>query len=95
MVILIYVFAALFIFMAVVMMYTYQKLPQRGVLLFGITYGASAVLALVLMQAWPLLAGFVLACVLRMLGFDPPPQIRKSLDSADGEKQEAEKDEQS
>ena len=94
MVILLYAFSALFIFMAVVMMLTYQNTPQRGVLLLGITYGASAVLALVLMQAWPLFAGFVLLCVLRMLGFDPKPRFREPPQVVTEDKPGIEKGEQ-
>ena len=93
--ILIYAFATVFIFMAVVMLLTYQTMPQRGVLFLGVTYGASAVLALVLMQAWPLFAGFVLVCVLRMLGFDPKPRFREPPQSVADGKPEAEKEKQS
>ena len=37
----------------------------------GITYAASAGLAIVLMHYWSLIAGFVLAWILRLLGLDP------------------------
>jgi hypothetical protein len=85
---LIYAFATVFIFMAVVMVLTYQTLPQRGVLLLGFVYGVSAVAALSLMQAWPLFAGFVTVCVLRMFGFDPKPKMRDAPEApAEGETQ--------
>jgi len=93
--ILIYAFATVFIFMAVVMMFTYQRTPERGVLLLGITYGASAVVALMLMQAWPLFVGLLLAFGLRMLGFDPKPRIQEPPQSADDAKPGAEKEDQS
>ena len=91
----IYAFATVFIFMAVAMVITYQTLPQHGVLLLGFVYGASAVVALVLMQAWPLFAGFVLVCVLRMFGFDPKPKMRDAPDADADEHPAADKSEKS
>ena len=69
--ILIYLFAASFIFMAVALMITYKRTRHYGVFLLGLTYAASAVLAVVLMHWWPLVAGFALVWVLRFLGLDP------------------------
>lgn len=69
--ILIYLFAASFIFMAVALMITYKRTRHYGVFLLGLTYAASAVLAVVLMHWWPLVAGFALVWVLRLLGLDP------------------------
>lgn len=69
--IIIYFFAASFIFMAVALMITYKRTRHHGVLLLGLTYAASAVLAVVLMHWWPLVAGFALVWVLRFLGLDP------------------------
>jgi hypothetical protein len=69
--IIIYVFAASFIFMALALMITYKRTRHYGVLLLGLTYAISAVLAVVLIHWWPLVAGFVLVWVLRFLGLDP------------------------
>ena len=90
MTILIYAFSTVFIFMAMVMVLTYQATPKRGVRLLGITYGASAVAALVIMQAWPLFAGFVLVCVLRMLGCDPKPRMQEAPPTTADGKHDAE-----
>ena len=94
MVILLYAFATLFIFMAVVMLFTYQRTPQRGVMLLGVTYGVSAVVALVLMQAWPLFVGLLVVFGLRALGFDPAPRFREPPATAD-DNTDAEKGERS
>ncbi len=69
--IVVYVFAASFVFMAVALMMTYKRTRHYGVFLLGLTYAASAALAVVLMHWWPLVAGFVLVWVLRFLGLDP------------------------
>lgn len=69
--ILIYLFAASFVFMALALMLTYQRTRHYGVLLLGLTYAASAALAIMLTHWWPLVAGFVLVWVLRLLGLDP------------------------
>ena len=73
--IVIYIFAALFVFMAVALVSTYPRTRHYGVFLLGLTYAASAALAVVLMHWWPLAAGFVLVWVLRFLGLDP--DVRK------------------
>ena len=82
--IVIYVFAASFVFMAVALMITYRRTRHYGVFLLGLTYAASAALAVVLTHWWPLVAGFVLVWVLRFMGLDP--DVRKA-DSADSVKE--------
>lgn len=72
--IIIYFFAASFIFMALALMITYKRTKHYGVFLLGLTYGAAAGLALVLMHWWPLVAGFVLVWLLRLSGLDPDTQ---------------------
>lgn len=72
--IVIYFFAASFAFMAAALVFTYHRTRHYGVLVLGITYGASAVLAVVLAHWWPLVAGFALVWVLRLLGLDPDVQ---------------------
>lgn len=74
--IIIYVFAASFIFMAVALMITYKRTRHYGVFLLGLTYAASAVLAVILTHWWPLVAGFAIVWVLRFLGLDP--DVRKT-----------------
>ena len=72
--IIVYFFAASFIFMALALMITYKRTRHYGVFLLGFTYGAAAVVAIVLMHWWPLVAGFVLVWLLRFLGLDPDTQ---------------------
>ncbi len=72
--IIIYFFAASFVFMALALMITYKRTRHYGVFLMGLTYGASAVVAIVLTHWWPLVAGFVLVWLLRLAGLDPDTQ---------------------
>lgn len=80
MVILIYAFSTIFIFLAMALLFTFHKTRHHGIFLLAFTYGFSAVLALMLLQAWPLLVGLAFAWVLRLLGMEPdtrndkPPQ---------------------
>ena len=69
--IVIYILAASFVFMAAALVLTYKRNRHYGVFLLGLAYATSAVLAVVLMHWWPLVAGFVLVWVLRLLGLDP------------------------
>jgi hypothetical protein len=71
----IYVFSASFILMAVALLFTYQRTRHYGVFLIGLVYGAAAGTALVLMHWWPLLAGFALVWILKLIGFDPGTKI--------------------
>lgn len=67
----IYVFSASFILMALALLFTYQRTRHYGVFLMGLVYGAAAGIALVQMHWWPLAAGFVLVWVLKLMGLDP------------------------
>ncbi|MBI3055333.1 MAG: hypothetical protein HYY77_15045 [Betaproteobacteria bacterium] len=52
--IIIYFFAASFVFMAVALILTYRRTGHYGVLLLAVTYGAAAGMAVVLTHWWPL-----------------------------------------
>ncbi len=72
--IIIYFFAASFVFMGAALMLTYKRNKHYGVILLGLTYGTAAVMAVVLTHWWPLVAGFVLVWLLRLFGLDPDTQ---------------------
>ena len=69
--IIIYVFSASFILMTVALLFAYRRTGHYGLFLMGLTYGASAGLAIVLTHWWPLIVGFILVWILKMLGLDP------------------------
>ena len=69
--IIVYIFAASFILMTVALFFAYRRTGHYGLFLLGLTYGASAGLAIVLTHWWPLVVGFVLVWILKMLGLDP------------------------
>ena len=71
----VYTFAALFISMALALFFAYSRSKHKGLLLMGLCYGASAVLAIVLTHWWPLLAGFAVVWILRAMGLDPGPAV--------------------
>ncbi len=72
--ILIYFFAASFVFMALALLITYKRTGHYGVFLLALTYGAAAALAIMLTHWWPLVAGFALVWLLRLFGLDPDTQ---------------------
>lgn len=67
----VYIFGALFFFLSFVLLFAYYRTRHAGMLLMAVAYGASAGLAIVIMHWWPLLAGFALVWILRLLGLDP------------------------
>lgn len=71
MMIIAYVFAASFVFLGAALMLTYRQTRNIGVLVIGTTYVAAAVLTVALAHWWPLVAGFVVAWILRLAGLDP------------------------
>ena len=44
-----------------------------GLVLMATTYGSAAALAILIVEWWPLVTGFALAWVLRLMGLDPAP----------------------
>ena len=67
----IYVVAGVFIALSVAMFYVFYRSKHFGMLILGVTYGASGLLALSVSHWWPLIAGIVLAWLLRFLGLEP------------------------
>ena len=84
--IIIYVFSASFVLMSVAMLLAYRRTGHYGLFMMGLTYGASAGLALVLMHWWPLVLGYALVWVLKLTGLDPDSELRKrQKENPDGE----------
>lgn len=69
--VLVYLFAASFIMMALALLFTYQRTRHYGVFVMGVVYGATAAMALVLVHWWPLAVGFAIVWGLKLMGLDP------------------------
>ncbi len=80
--IVIYFFAAGFIFLSATLMFAYHRSRHYGLFLIGLTYGVAGVLAIIAADWWPMAAGFALAWVLRMAGLDPDPERAKKQASS-------------
>ena len=65
-----YVIAGIFLALAFAMLYVYFRSSQFGMFIMGLTYGCSGLLAMLLGHWWPLLAGFVLIWLLKLLGLE-------------------------
>jgi hypothetical protein len=77
--IVVYLFSACFLCMSAAMMFAYSRTRHYGLFLIGLSYGAAAILAVISGEWWPLLAGFVIAWLLRVMGLDPDA-ARKPVD---------------
>ena len=74
-------FGGLFIVLSSAMLYAFYRDRNFGLFIMGVTYGASGVLAIALPHWWPLVAGFVLVWLLKLLGLEPsaePPTESKT-----------------
>lgn len=78
--IIIYVFSASFILMAGALGFTWYRTRHIGMLIMAATYGAAGALAIVVTDWWPLVAGFGLVWVFKLLGFDPGTKIEQPGD---------------
>jgi uncharacterized membrane protein HdeD (DUF308 family) len=80
--IVVYFFAAGFLFMSVALMFAYHRSRHYGLFLIGLSYAVGGILAIIAADWWPLAAAFALGWVLRMAGLDPDPERKqKSADS--------------
>jgi hypothetical protein len=67
----IYIVAGLFIALSIGMFYVFYRSSHFGMLIMGVTYGATGLLAIMVAHWWPLIAGIALAWMLRFLGLEP------------------------
>jgi len=66
-----YVVAGIFIALSVTMLYVFYRSSHFGLFVLGLAYGCAGLLAIVLGHWWPLVAGFMLAWILKWLGLEP------------------------
>ena len=69
--VIIYLGAAIFVALALGLLFAYYRMRHPGTLLMGVTYLASAGAAIGYKQWWPLVVGLVLTWVIRLMGLEP------------------------
>ena len=79
----IYAFAALFLVMFAAMMFAFYRERHFGLFIMGVTYGASALVAISIPHWWPLVMGFALVWLLRMMGLEPEVKSADTKDTKD------------
>ena len=67
----IYFFGVFFILLSIPMLYVFYREKHFGIFLMGIIYSFSGLMAISLPHWWPLLVGFVMAWLLRLMGLEP------------------------
>jgi hypothetical protein len=67
----VYIFAAVFIALAFGLVFAYYRERHMGTLLMAMAYGGAAGAAIARVEWWPLVAGFVIAWLIRVAGLDP------------------------
>jgi hypothetical protein len=79
-VILLYFFSSFFIVLGFMMLFAFRRTRRTELVLYSFVYSASGLAAGYSMQWWPLIAGFVVAWLLKLAGYDlerAPPQPRE------------------
>jgi hypothetical protein len=69
----IYAFAGIFVALGGAMFYVFYRERHFGMFLMGLTYTISGLMGFAVAHWWPLIAGFVLVWMLRMLGLEMGP----------------------
>ena len=69
-VILLYFVASAFIVLGFMMLYVYRRTHYPALLLLSFVYSGSGLVAGYTMQWWPLIAGVVVAWLLKLAGYD-------------------------
>jgi hypothetical protein len=69
--VIIYLVSAIFVALALGLLFAYYRTRHPGTLLMGVTYFASAGAAIGYMRWWPLVVGLVLTWVIRLMGLEP------------------------
>ena len=72
---LVYILSGIFIVLALLMFFAHRRIRHYGLFVMGFTYGVAAALALMLMHWWPLVAGFVLVWILKLIGLNPDADL--------------------
>lgn len=67
----VYIFAAVFIVLALALLFAYYRERHMGTLLMAMAYGGAAGAAIARVEWWPLVAGLVVAWLVRLAGLDP------------------------
>jgi hypothetical protein len=70
-VILLYFLSSLFIVMGFMMLFAFHRTRRWELVLMSFVYSGSGLAAGYSMQWWPLVAGFVVAWLLKLAGYDP------------------------
>jgi hypothetical protein len=69
--IVVYIFSTLFLALTIGLVFAYFRNRQIGMIFMALAYGGAAGAALVRMEWWPLVAGLVVAWIVRFAGLDP------------------------
>jgi hypothetical protein len=87
MVILLYFVASLFIVLGFMMLFAYHRTRRLELVLLSFVYSGSGLAAGYSLQWWPLIAGFVVAWLLKFAGYDAdkPSRTRPEAGSARGD----------
>lgn len=71
MIYIIYFFTAFFFVLSAGMLFVFYRSRQIGAFIMGVAYGTAALVAIQLSHWWPLVAGFVLVWILKLMGLEP------------------------
>lgn len=79
MIILLYFFASVFIVLAFLLLFAFWRSRNWGLVLLSLVYSTAGLGAGYSLKWWPLIAGFVVAWLLRFAGYDPGFSLKRRV----------------
>ena len=78
-IILLYFFASVFIVLGFMMLFAFRRSRRWELVLMSFVYSGSGIASAFSLDWWPLIAGFIVAWLLKFAGFDPDKPAKSSL----------------
>jgi len=82
--ILLYFFASVFIVLGFMMLFAFRRSRRWELVLMSFVYSGSGIASAYSLNWWPLVAGFIVAWLLKFAGFDPDKPAKTSVERNSG-----------
>jgi hypothetical protein len=83
--ILLYFLASVFIVLAFMMLFAFRRSRRWELVLMSFVYSGAGIAAAYSLNWWPLIAGFIVAWLLKLAGFDPDRPAKTSVQRNSGQ----------
>ena len=82
--ILLYFFASVFVVLGFMMLFAFRRSRRWELVLMSFVYSGSGIASAYSLNWWPLIAGFIVAWLLKFAGYDPDKPAKTSVQRPSG-----------